>query len=57
MDDLECTLSEQLPQNTDTTGMHELPPLSIDGIPTSVDKMTQVCSYVIIKDSVSMYLC
>ncbi|KAK3102828.1 hypothetical protein FSP39_014244 [Pinctada imbricata] len=39
--DLECTLAEQLPQNQDNQGMHELPPLSIDGIPTSVDKMTQ----------------
>lgn len=42
LQDLESTLAEQVPQSQDVSGMQELPPLSIDGIPTSVDKMTQV---------------
>lgn len=42
LQDLESTLAEQVPQSQDLAGMQELPPLSIDGIPTSVDKMTQV---------------
>ncbi|XP_022296908.1 nuclear respiratory factor 1-like isoform X2 [Crassostrea virginica] len=41
LQDLESTLAEQVPQSQDVSGMQELPPLSIDGIPTSVDKMTQ----------------
>lgn len=41
LQDLESTLAEQVPQSQDLAGMQELPPLSIDGIPTSVDKMTQ----------------
>ncbi|OWF51628.1 DNA-binding protein P3A2-like [Mizuhopecten yessoensis] len=42
LQDLESTLSEQLPaSHSEASGLHELPPLSIDGIPTSVDQMTQ----------------
>ncbi|XP_041350112.1 DNA-binding protein P3A2-like [Gigantopelta aegis] len=41
MQDLESALAEQAPVNPDNSGMQELPPLSIDGIPTAVDKMTQ----------------
>lgn len=43
LSDLEQSLAEQAPPSqTDTSGLHELPPLVIDGIPTPVDKMTQV---------------
>ena len=42
MQDLESALAEQAPINPETAGMQDLPPLSIDGIPTAVDKMTQV---------------
>ncbi|KAK3101268.1 hypothetical protein FSP39_002256 [Pinctada imbricata] len=42
MQELESSLAEQTPQTQpDNTGLHELPPLIIDGIPTPVDKMTQ----------------
>ncbi len=42
MNDLENALQQQAPQpQADTTGLHELPPLVVDGIPTPVDKMTQ----------------
>lgn len=41
--ELEQSLNEQAPPSQpDTSGLHELPPLNIDGIPTPVDKMTQV---------------
>ena len=41
--DLESALAQQTPQpQIDNTALHELPPLVIDGIPTPVDKMTQV---------------
>lgn len=41
--ELEQSLNEQTPPTQpDTSGLHELPPLNIDGIPTPVDKMTQV---------------
>lgn len=41
--ELEQSLNEQAPPTLpDTSGLHELPPLNIDGIPTPVDKMTQV---------------
>lgn len=41
--ELEQSLNEQAPPTQpDTSGLHELPPLNIDGIPTPVDKMTQV---------------
>ncbi|XP_078309995.1 DNA-binding protein P3A2-like isoform X1 [Crassostrea virginica] len=40
--ELEQSLNEQAPPSQpDTSGLHELPPLNIDGIPTPVDKMTQ----------------
>ncbi|XP_046840579.1 DNA-binding protein P3A2-like isoform X2 [Xenia sp. Carnegie-2017] len=39
---LEAALAQQTPTpSQDNTGLHELPPLYIDGIPTPVDKMTQ----------------
>jgi hypothetical protein len=41
LQDLETTLSETIPQ-PEHQGVQELPSLSIDGIPTSVEKMTQV---------------
>lgn len=41
--ELESALQEQAAQHQgDTTHLHELPPLVIDGIPTPIDKMTQV---------------
>lgn len=40
LQDLETTLSETIPQ-PEHQGVQELPSLSIDGIPTSVEKMTQ----------------
>jgi nuclear respiratory factor 1 len=44
--ELEQSLNEQAPTNQpDTSGLHELPALNIDGIPTPVDKMTQVMKY------------
>lgn len=43
LQDLEQALQEQAPPaQQENTGLHELPPLVIDGIPTQVDKMTQV---------------
>ncbi|XP_069141953.1 DNA-binding protein P3A2-like [Argopecten irradians] len=45
LQDLESTLSELPSNQTETSGLHELPPLSIDGIPTSVDQMTQVFTF------------
>ncbi|XP_059161389.1 DNA-binding protein P3A2-like [Physella acuta] len=40
--ELESALQEQAAQHQgDTTHLHELPPLVIDGIPTPIDKMTQ----------------
>ncbi|VDH98992.1 DNA-binding protein P3A2-like [Mytilus galloprovincialis] len=42
LQDLETSLAEQAPPSqADNSGLHELPPLVIDGIPTPVDKMTQ----------------
>ncbi|XP_065067375.1 DNA-binding protein P3A2-like isoform X3 [Rhopilema esculentum] len=42
MNDLDNALQQQAPQpQPDTSGLHELPPLVVDGIPTPVDKMTQ----------------
>lgn len=42
LQDLEHSLAEQAPPaQPDNPGLHELPPLVIDGIPTPVDKMTQ----------------
>ncbi len=46
MQDLENSLAQQAPPTqADVTGLHDLPPLVIDGIPTPVDKMTQVLSH------------
>ncbi len=45
MQDLETALAQQAPPaQPDNPSLHELPPLVIDGIPTPVDKMTQVTS-------------
>lgn len=42
MQELEASLAEQIPPSqADNQGLHELPALVIDGIPTPVDKMTQ----------------
>jgi len=42
MNELDTALQQQTPQpQPDTSGLHELPPLVVDGIPTPVDKMTQ----------------
>ena len=47
--ELEQSLNEQAPPSQpDTSGLHELPPLNIDGIPTPVDKMTQVIHLIFI---------
>lgn len=43
MQELESALAQQAPpQAQDDPTLHELPPLVIDGIPTPVEKMTQV---------------
>jgi len=43
MSDLEEQLAQQAPAATnDTSMLFELPPLTVDGIPTQLDKMTQV---------------
>ena len=45
LQDLEAALAQQTPPSVpDNPALHELPPLIIDGIPTPVDKMTQVRS-------------
>lgn len=45
MQELEAALAQQAPpQAQDDPTLHELPPLVIDGIPTPVEKMTQVCN-------------
>ena len=45
MSDLEQQLAEQAPTSTnDTSMLFELPPLMVDGIPTQLEKMTQVIS-------------
>lgn len=40
LEDLETALAEHAPVQQDINS--DLPPLTIDGIPVSVDKMTQV---------------
>jgi len=46
MNDLEQQLAQQAPASTnDTSMLFELPPLTVDGIPTQLDKMTQVISH------------
>jgi len=42
MRELEKSLQQQAPPSHIDNSLHELPPLVIDGIPTPVDKMTQV---------------
>lgn len=43
MQELEAALAQQAPpQPTEDPTLHELPPLMVDGIPTPVEKMTQV---------------
>jgi len=43
MNDLDQQLAQQAPASTsDTSMLYELPPLTVDGIPTQLDKMTQV---------------
>lgn len=45
MQELEQALAQQAPpQPTEDPSLHELPPLMVDGIPTPVEKMTQVIS-------------
>ena len=46
---LEKELQGRVVNNYDSNGLFELPPLSVDGMPTSVDEMNQVHnSFVII---------
>ena len=48
MSDLDGALAQQAPpQQQENPTLHELPPLNIDGIPTPLDKMTQVCTGVV----------
>ena len=42
MGELDQALADQAPPNSDNQGLYDLPPLALDGIPTPVDKMTQV---------------
>jgi len=43
MSDLDQQLAQQAPASTnDTSALFELPALTVDGIPTQLDKMTQV---------------
>jgi len=42
MNELEQALAIQTPPAPDTSMMYDLPPLAVDGIPTPLDKMTQV---------------
>lgn len=42
MQDLETVLAQQAPPPQETGHLFELPPLVIDGMPTSLEKMTQV---------------
>ncbi|KAH3816134.1 DNA-binding protein P3A2-like isoform X2 [Dreissena polymorpha] len=41
MQELDAALAEQAPDNNTDAGVYELPPLTLDGIPTPLDKMTQ----------------
>ena len=46
MNDLDQALALQAPaKSAEDNSRHELPPLNVDGIPTPVDKMTQVQLY------------
>ena len=43
MQEMETTVAQQVPVGLPhNTGIQELPPLSVDGVPTPVEKMTQV---------------
>ena len=42
MQDLDAALAEQTPSSLENTGVYDLPSLTLDGIPTPIDKMTQV---------------
>ena len=42
MNDLETSLAQQAPPNPESSMLYDLPPLAVDGIPTALDKMTQV---------------
>jgi len=46
MSDLEQQLAQQAPPTStnDTSMLFELPALTVDGIPTQLDKMTQVAT-------------
>lgn len=47
MNDLDQQLAQQAPpaSTSDTAMLYELPALTVDGIPTQLDKMTQVNTY------------
>lgn len=42
MQELEQVLAQQAPPPAETSHLFDLPPLIIDGMPTSLEKMTQV---------------
>lgn len=42
MQELEQVLAQQAPPPAETSHLFELPPLVVDGMPTSLEKMTQV---------------
>ena len=46
MQDLDAALAEQTPSSLENTGVYDLPSLTLDGIPTPIDKMTQVLTSV-----------
>ena len=49
MQDLDTALAEQTPSNSlENSGVYDLPTLTLDGIPTPIDKMTQVHIYAFI---------
>lgn len=54
LEDLENALAEHAPPGGDLAS--ELPPLTIDGIPVSVDKMTQVRLDSVVKISKCKYI-
>lgn len=51
LEDLENALAEHAPAGGELAS--ELPPLTIDGIPVSVDKMTQVSPRALARDQVA----
>ena len=57
MSELESALSQQAPNpGPEDPSLHELPPVCVDGIPTPVEKMTQVCYYFILKQIVLIFI-